>query len=102
MWGSEFKVVDVAYGIQKLIVPLVIEDEKIGLEDLEEKILNLEGEQVQSVDLLNMVRACARARVRRRCPLPRPPRSQRVPHRHPRRCYPRCRLPPVQNKVSGR
>ena len=61
VWGSEFKVVDVAYGIQKLIVPLVIEDEKIGLEDLEEKILNLEGEQVQSVDLLNMVRARARA-----------------------------------------
>jgi hypothetical protein len=29
-WGAEFKVVDVAYGIQKLIIALVLEDEKVG------------------------------------------------------------------------
>lgn len=28
VWGEQFRVVDVAYGIQKLIVQCVIEDEK--------------------------------------------------------------------------
>jgi elongation factor 1-beta len=60
VWGSEFKVVDVAYGIQKLVVPCVIEDEKIGLEDLEERVLALE-DQVQSIDLLNMSKVSGNA-----------------------------------------
>lgn len=29
VWGEQFRVVDVAYGIQKLIVQCVIEDEKV-------------------------------------------------------------------------
>ena len=54
VWGGEFKVVDVAYGIQKLVVACVIEDEKIALEDFEDKIMSLGEDVVQSVDLLNM------------------------------------------------
>lgn len=53
IWGAEFKVVDVAYGIQKLIISMVVEDEKISLDDVEEKILAFE-DQVQSVDQLSM------------------------------------------------
>jgi elongation factor 1-beta len=110
VWGSEFKVVDVAYGIQKLIVPLVIEDEKIGLEDLEEKMLSLEGDQVQSVDLLNMVRAtgASRAHARARtCPPPRPRHAPACPGvclttTARASAAPPSVTPPVQNKVSGR
>ena len=58
VWGGEFKIVDVAYGIQKLIVACVIEDEKVSLEDFEEKILAM-GDIVSSVDLINMNKVCA-------------------------------------------
>jgi translation elongation factor EF-1beta len=79
VWGEEFKIVDVAYGIQKLIVqvnttnPLfcafwlpvanskiavsflqvIIEDEKILLQDIEDKFEAL-TEIVQSFDMLSM------------------------------------------------
>lgn len=49
LWGQEFKVVDVAFGIQKLIIQAVVEDEKVSLDELEEKILAFE-EIVQSLD----------------------------------------------------
>ena len=62
VWGGEFKVVDVAYGIQKLIVACVIEDEKVSLEDFEEKILAME-DIVQSVDLINMNKVCRLAYI---------------------------------------
>ena len=62
-WGEQMKVVDVAYGIQKLVVQAVIEDDKVALEDIEEKLLaipgpeddeEMEGKQVSSVDLCSM------------------------------------------------
>ena len=53
VWGQEFKVVDVAFGIQKLIISMVVEDEKVSLDDVEEKIMAFE-DQVQSVDQLSM------------------------------------------------
>jgi len=59
VWGGEFKIVDVAYGIQKLIVACVIEDEKVSLEDFEEKIIAME-DVVQSVDLINMNKVAGR------------------------------------------
>jgi len=43
----------------QLIVTLVVEDEKIGLQDLEESITAME-DQVQSVDLLNMSKVSGR------------------------------------------
>ena len=59
VWGGDFKVVDVAYGIQKLVVACIIEDEKVSLEDFEEKLLAME-DIVSSVDLINMNKVCRR------------------------------------------
>ncbi len=53
VWGQEFKVVDVAYGIQKLMVQFVVEDEKVMLDDVEEKMMAFE-DIIQSVDQLSM------------------------------------------------
>lgn len=52
-----------AFGIQKLVIQAVIEDEKVALEDIEERLLaipgpvddpDMEGKQVSSVDLCSM------------------------------------------------
>lgn len=53
VWGEEFKVVDVAYGIQKIVCQAIIEDEKVGLADIEEQIEAME-DIVQSIDMLSM------------------------------------------------
>ncbi|CAH8431664.1 unnamed protein product [Schistosoma turkestanicum] len=49
LWGSS-KLVPVAYGIQKLQICCVVEDDKIGTEFLEESIMKFE-DHVQSVDI---------------------------------------------------
>lgn len=60
LWGQEFKVVDVAFGIQKLVVQAVCEDEKLTTDDLEEKMMTaLEG-LISSVDLLNINKVAGR------------------------------------------
>ena len=52
VWGAS-KLVAVGFGIKKLQINLVIEDEKISLSDLEEEIQELE-EWVQSTDIAAM------------------------------------------------
>lgn len=52
-WGQEFKVVDVAFGIQKLMVQFVVEDDKVMLDDVEEQLMAFE-DIIQSVDQLSM------------------------------------------------
>jgi hypothetical protein len=52
LWGAEFKIVDVAYGIQKLIVQAVVEDEKVGLQDIEDKFEEL-VDIIQSFDMVS-------------------------------------------------
>lgn len=59
LWGQEFKVVDVAFGIQKLIVQAILEDEKITTDDLEEK-MNAWPETISSVDLVNVNKVAGR------------------------------------------
>lgn len=54
VWGSEFKIVDVAFGIQKLIAQAIIEDEKVSLYDLEEKLAACCPDLIQSVDQTSM------------------------------------------------
>jgi len=54
-WGPS-KLVEIAYGIMKLQITCVVEDEKVMMDDLEEKIMAFE-ELVQSVDIASMVRA---------------------------------------------
>jgi len=51
-WGEEFGTVPVGYGINKLVVQCVIEDEKVSVDDLEEAVQNLDG--VQSTDMVAM------------------------------------------------
>ena len=65
-WGQEFKVIDVAFGIKKLMVQFVCEDEKVSLDDVEEQMTALPNKHkldaedpderlmVQSVDQLSM------------------------------------------------
>lgn len=51
VWGSS-KLVPVGFGIKKLQINLVVEDEKISLADLEEQIQGFE-DYVQSTDIVS-------------------------------------------------
>ena len=50
-WKSEYKKVPVAYGIFKIIIGVTVEDEKVSVDGLQERIEELE-DMVQSVDIL--------------------------------------------------
>lgn len=51
VWGAS-KLVAVGFGIKKLQINLVIEDDKIGLDDLQEEIAEFE-DYVQSTDIVS-------------------------------------------------
>jgi elongation factor 1-beta len=51
VWGAS-KLVPVGFGIKKLQINLVIEDDKIGLDDLQEEIQEFE-DYVQSTDIVS-------------------------------------------------
>ncbi|CAG8527079.1 15521_t:CDS:2 [Acaulospora colombiana] len=51
VWGSS-KLVPVGYGIRKLQIVCVVEDDKVGVDDLEERITSFE-DYVQSVDVVS-------------------------------------------------
>jgi len=53
VWGGS-KLVAVGFGIKKLQINLVIEDDKIGLDDLQEEIAETLEEYVQSSDVVAM------------------------------------------------
>ena len=50
-WKSEYKKEPVAFGIFKLIIGVTVEDEKVSVDALQERIEALE-DMVQSVDIL--------------------------------------------------
>ncbi|CAG8706643.1 6645_t:CDS:2, partial [Scutellospora calospora] len=50
-WGAS-KLIPIGYGIKKLQISCVVEDDKIGIDDLEEKITSFE-DHVQSVDVVS-------------------------------------------------
>lgn len=52
VWNREPKILDVAFGIKKLQIGMVIEDEKVLTDDLFEKIEV--WEEVQSIDVVTM------------------------------------------------
>lgn len=52
VWGAS-KLVPVGFGIKKLQINLVVEDEKVSLEELEETISGFE-DYVQSTDIAAM------------------------------------------------
>lgn len=49
-WKTEYKKEPIAYGVHKLIVGCVIEDAKVSVDDIQEKMEAFE-EEVQSVDI---------------------------------------------------
>lgn len=53
VWGAS-KLVPVGYGIKKLQINLVIEDDKVGLDDLQEEISEFE-DYVQSTDIVSVL-----------------------------------------------
>ena len=52
VWGSS-KLVAIGYGIKKLQITIVIEDEKVSLDELQEKVAEFE-DYVQSSDVAAM------------------------------------------------
>eukprot|EP01084_Bolivina_argentea_P028232 52484_1 len=54
-WGEACNLVPVAYGINKLVISVVIDDDKVGLDDLTDALEALEDD-VQSVDITTMNR----------------------------------------------
>ena len=50
-WKSEYKKEPVAFGIYKLVIGVTVEDEKVSVDDLQEKIEALE-DMVQSVEII--------------------------------------------------
>ena len=51
VWGAS-KLVPVGYGVSKLQITAVVEDDKVGMDDLEEKIVEFE-DYVQSSDIVS-------------------------------------------------
>ena len=51
VWKDEFKKEPVAFGVFKLVIGCVVEDEKVSVDDLTEKIADDYSEEVQSVDI---------------------------------------------------
>ncbi|KAF0512379.1 elongation factor 1-beta [Gigaspora margarita] len=51
VWGAS-KLIPIGYGIKKLQISCVVEDDKVGIDDLEEQITSFE-EHVQSVDVVS-------------------------------------------------
>ena len=50
-WKTEYKKEPVAYGVFKIVIGAVVEDEKVSTDDVQEKIEAFE-ELVQSVDIV--------------------------------------------------
>jgi len=50
VWGADYKKVPIAFGIEKLILACVVEDEKVSVDDLQEKIEAFD-DMVQSVEI---------------------------------------------------
>jgi len=53
VWNKDYKLVPVAYGIKKIQMGCVVEDDKVASDDIIEKIMVWE-DQVQSVDIATM------------------------------------------------
>ena len=52
LWGAS-KLADVAYGVKKLVMNAVVEDDKVSTDELEENIMNVGGgELVQSIEIV--------------------------------------------------
>jgi len=50
LWKSDYQKVHIAYGIFKLVITCIVEDDKVSVDEIIDRILELEDE-VQSVDI---------------------------------------------------
>ena len=50
-WKTEFKKEPVAYGVFKIMIGMTIEDDKVSVDDIAEKICDVFEDEVQSVDI---------------------------------------------------
>jgi elongation factor 1-beta len=50
-WKTEYKLADVAFGVKKIVIGCVVEDEKVSIDDVIDEIQSWEDE-VQSVDIV--------------------------------------------------
>jgi translation elongation factor EF-1beta len=66
VWGAH-KLVEVGYGIKKLQINLVVEDDKVGVSDLQEKIEEDEGKIVEKLLLDCTLISSTRPRSVHRC-----------------------------------
>jgi len=51
VWKTEYKLAEVAFGIKKIVIGCVVEDEKVSVEDIIEELEGWEDE-IQSVDIV--------------------------------------------------
>ncbi len=52
LWKEQHKIAEIAFGMKKLVVGMVVEDEKVSVDDVIEAIQAFE-EEVQSVDIVS-------------------------------------------------
>lgn len=50
VWKTEYKLADVAFGVKMIVIGLVVEDEKVSVEDIIEELQSWEDD-IQSVDI---------------------------------------------------
>lgn len=50
VWKEQYKIEEIAFGMKKLVIGMVVEDEKVSVDDITDKICSYENE-VQSVDI---------------------------------------------------
>ena len=53
-WKKEYKLEEIAFGIKKIILILIVDDDKISIDDLIDQIESWENE-IQSVDILSFI-----------------------------------------------
>jgi len=51
IWKTEYKLSDLAFGVKKVVIGCVVEDDKCGVDDVAEKIAETFPDDVQSVDI---------------------------------------------------
>ncbi len=52
-WKTEYKIEEIGFGVSKLIIGVVVEDEKVSVDDLTEHITKTYPTEVQSVEIMS-------------------------------------------------
>ncbi len=51
-WKTEYKLADVAFGVKKIVIGMVVEDEKVSVDDIIDELQSWEDD-IQSVDIVS-------------------------------------------------